>query len=247
MTRYAAPLLTVTLLALLPTAGLAQARVHGTIRDSTQGTPLPMVEVLVEGMNLSTLTDAAGSYSLRIPLGFHTVRFRRVGYHPVTRQLRLSNPDSVQLDLAMLDQAQRLDPVEVEAPARPRTWPPGIDDRIKDGFGQFVTDSNLRRFEHSRLSNILQSQVSGVRFKRVNGRNVAFSGRGPRIQFGRAVDCYFNIWLDGINLGTRIDLDRYSVVGIEAVEVYHASQVPGQYRLESACGAILLWSRTQRN
>jgi len=70
----------------------AQARVHGTIRDSTQGTPLQFVEVLVEGMNLITRTDTQGRYSLVIPLGFHTLHFRRVGYHPLTRQLRLNSP-----------------------------------------------------------------------------------------------------------------------------------------------------------
>jgi len=267
MTRHAAPLLTLTLLVLAPASTVAQARVHGTIRDSLQGTPLPLVEVLVEGMNLSTLTDATGSYSLRIPLGFHTLRFRRVGYHPVTRQLRLATTDSVRFDLTMLDQAQRLAPVEVEAPAPPRTWPPGLDARMKEGFGQFVTDSTLRRFEHTTLSNVLQSQVGRVRFKRLQGRNVAFSSRGGRAGIsgrGRIDDCYYTIWLNGVmlweqgkgnidpndpNQRTQLppDLDRFSVVGFEAIEVYTAAQVPNQYRGSAGCGVILLWGRTQRN
>jgi len=247
VTRHAAPLFTVALLTLAPATATAQARLYGTIRDSLQGTPLPLVEVVVDGMNLSTRTDAEGRYALNIPLGFHTILFRRIGYHSATRQVRLSDSDSLRLDVVMLDQAQPLSPVEVEAPAPPRSWPPGLDERMKDGFGQFVTDSNLRRFEHSRLSNVLQSQVSGVRFKRVDGRNVAFSGRGPRMSFGRPVDCYFTVWLDGILLGNQIDLDRFAVVSLEAIEVFHSAQLPSQYRGRSAgCGAILLWSRTQR-
>ena len=260
MTRYTAPLLTLTLLTLVPASAAAQARVYGTVRDSTQGTPLPLVEVLVEGMNLSTLTDASGRYAVSIPLGFHTIRFRRVGYHPVTRQLRLATTDSVRLDLVMLDQAQRLDSVVVVAEAPPRTWPPGLDERMKDGFGRFITDSTIRRFEHTTVSNLLLSRIAGVRFKRVGGRNVAFSGRGPtanRLVPGSQRDCFLAIWLDGMQLWTPNpsgenpipppDLDRFAIVSLETIEVYTAAQLPSQYRQGGACGAILLWSRTQRN
>lgn len=253
--------------ALTPEHLAGQSRIQGTVRDSLQGTPLPLVEVAVDGMNLSTRTDAQGQYALTLPLGFHTVLFRRIGYHPITRRLRLSNADSVRLDVTMLDEAQRLAPIEVEEPAPPRTWPPGLDNRLKDGYGQFVMDSTIRKFEHSTVSNLLQSQTTGVRFKRLSGRNVAFSGRGPRMMggMGGAMDCYFSIWLDGILLyepgdgapgprnsggGASLppDLDRYAVVGLEAIEVYHPAQLPSQYRGgNSACGVILLWSRTQRN
>jgi len=246
----------------------AQTRVHGTIRDSTQGTPLPLVEVLVEGMNLSTRTDAQGRYSLVIPLGFHTLHFRRVGYHPLTRQLRLNSQDPLQYDLTMLSQAQRLDSVQVVAPARPPSWPPGIEDRKKEGFGQFVTDSMLRRFEHSTLSNLLQSRVRTVRFKRMMGRNVAFSSRGGRASAGPGgppQDCYYSIWLDGMQIWQTSDyyfdpsnpaagmqglpppdLDRFRVANLEDVEIYSAANVPAQYRSGTVCGVILLWSRTQR-
>jgi len=249
-----------------PEVALSQGRLHGTIRDSTQGTPLPLVEVLVEGMNLSTRTDAQGRYSLSIPLGFHTLHFRRVGYHPLTRQLRLTNLDPQQYDLTMLSAAQRLDSIRVEAEAPPRSWPPGIESRMKDGFGQFVTDSMLRRFEHSTVSNVLQGRVRGVRFKRILGRNVAFSSRGGRASMARRgiPDCYYAIWLNGVLLWEpdelRVDpdgrlaqselppdLDRYSVAGLEAIEVYAAAQVPAQYGGGSAgCGVILLWARNQR-
>jgi len=246
----------------------AQTRVHGTIRDSTQGTPLPLVEVLVEGMNLSTRTDAQGRYSLVIPLGFHTLQFRRVGYHPLTRQLRLNSQDPLQYDLTMLSQAQRLDSVQVVAAAPPRSWPPGLEDRQKEGFGQFITDSMVRRFEHSSLSNMLQSRVRTVRFKRMMGRNVAFSSRGGRASIGpRGVsDCYYAIWWNGVLLwepdelyidpsdpaaGMKgdlpPDLDRFQVANLETVEVYSGANVPAQYRGGSAgCGVILLWGRTQR-
>ena len=268
MTRHVAPLLALTLLALVPASAAAQARVHGTVRDSTQGTPLPLVEVLVAGMNLSTRTDASGRYSLSIPLGFHTLQFRRVGYHPVTRQLRLATTDSVRFDLAMIDQVQRLDSVVVVAEAPPRTWPPGLDARMKEGFGTFITDSTIRRFEHSSLSSMIQSRASGVRFRRMSGRNAAFSGRGGRPGVGeQRQDCFLAVWLDGVLLWEPSnyyrdpsnplkgwqgepppDLDRFRTITLEAIEVYTVAQSPAQYRggLSNMCGVILLWTRTQR-
>ncbi|MDZ4675756.1 MAG: carboxypeptidase-like regulatory domain-containing protein [Gemmatimonadota bacterium] len=256
------------LLILLPTVGLTQARVQGTIRDSTHGTPLPLVEVLVEGMNLSTRTDAQGRYTLSIPLGIHTLRFRRVGYHAAARQLRLVNRDPVQLDLAMLIQAQRLDSVAVAVEAPPRTWPPGLDTRMKEGFGKFITDSTIRKFEHSSLSNMIQSRASGVRFKRMGGRSVIYSGRGGRPGIGeQRQDCFLAVWLDGMVLwepGNYYrdpsnplkgwqgepppDLDRFRTVALEAVEVYTVAQTPAQYRgsLSNICGVVLLWTRQQR-
>lgn len=107
------------LFAFLPGVVSAQARVHGVVRDSLQGTPLPLVEVVVAGVNLTTTTDSQGRYALAIEPGLHTLIFRRVGYHPASRQIRLSASDTIRLDLAMLDQAQRLDSVVVDAPAPP--------------------------------------------------------------------------------------------------------------------------------
>lgn len=239
-----------------PPEALAQARVHGTVRDSAGATPLSLVDVLVDGTRLSARTDAAGRYSLDLPLGAQLIRFRRAGYHPAERALTLTTANLVRLDLALQSQAVQLDSVRVDAPAPPRSWPPGMADRIKAGFGHFVTDSTLRRFEHTNLAMAVEFNVTGVRFKRVNGRNVAISARGPRMKEaagGRmgAADCHMSIWLDGLLLSVPsqgpVDFDRFAVVSIEAVEVFTPAQVPAQYRGGSAgCGVILLWTRTQR-
>jgi len=258
-------LLALILLVLLPTTGLGQVRVYGTIRDSLQGTPLALVDVLVEGTDLATSTDAQGRYALTIPLGFHILRFRRVSYHPVARELRLTALDPVRYDLTMLDQGQRLDPVDVMGAATPRTWPPGLDDRIRDGHGRFIADSMLRQYEHSTMSNLILSRGTGIRFTRIAGRNVAIARRGGTSATGPGADrnCYLAVWLDGVKIWEMgmfpwdprnprtgeppPDFDRFAVVGLEAVEIYTAAQLPSQFRTGSAgCGAVVMWSRTSR-
>jgi len=80
-----------------------------------------------------------------------------------------------------------------------------------------------------------------------------------------AQECFFQIYRDGMLVwdpgdyrpdpndpsgfagDPPPDLDRWSIVGFEAIEVDTAAQVPAQYRGRSAgCGVILFWSRTQR-
>jgi len=242
----------------LPATAAAQARLHGTIRDSTQGTPLPLVEVLVEGMNLSVRTDETGRYSLTVPLGFQTVVFRRVGYHPVTRQVRLSTTDSLRLDIAMVPAAQRLDSVAVSV-IQPRSWPPGFDERKREGFGKFIDDSTLRRFEHTTLAMAILQRASSVRFTRRGYKNIAL-GRGG-CPMGIVIDgllTYRPVYTEDRRTGRIIipmegpgsppDFDRLlSVVAVEAVEVYNASGIPSQYRTDgTACGVIVIWTRRQR-
>lgn len=254
------------LLALAPGTLWAQGRVHGVVRDSADGAPLALVEVVLGGSRVVARTDGQGRYGIDLDLGVHLVSFRRIGYRPVERQVRLTSVDLTRLDVMMRSEATQLAPVEVEAPAPPRSWPPGLDDRIKDGFGDFITDSMLRKFEHSSMSNLLLSRVSGVRFKRERGRNIAIAARGGRAGVGEfQKDCYFQIWRDGMLVwdpseympdpndpsGFRgnppPDLDRWAVVGFEAIEVYTAAQVPAQYRgMSAGCGVILFWSRNQR-
>lgn len=258
--------LTFVAMALAPISAAAQGRLHGTMRDSAGGTPLALVEIVVGGGRIAARSDAMGRYAIDLPMGTHLITFRRTGYQQVERQVRLATVDLTRLDVMMRSEAMQLAPVEVEAPAPPRSWPPGLDDRIAEGFGDFITDSVMRKFEHSSMSNLLQSQVAGVRFRRLNGRTYAIARREGMPGVGDfRQDCFFAIWRDGMLIwdpgdqrpdpndptGYRgnppPDLDRWSIVGFEAIEVYTAAQVPAQYRGRSAgCGVILFWTRNQR-
>ncbi len=256
----------IVVLALSPAEAIAQSRIHGTVLDSAQGTLLALVEVHVEGLNIVTLSNAAGQYVLSIPVGAHTLRFRKAGYHPVARPLRVVGPDPLQFDVTMQRLAQQLDSVNVVARARPRMWPPGFDERKKEGFGSFITDSMLRKLEHTTLSSAIESRDGRVRIRSELGRKMAAARRGGRATLGRGLSggrelvCYMAIWMDGtliwqpdegsggpLRPDTRNkppDLDTWSVTGMEAIEIYTVAQVPSQYRsIGAGCGVILLWTR----
>ena len=75
------------------------------------------------------------------------------------------------------------------------------------------------------------------------------TGGNPDVTF--EVACYFAIVVDGIKLWTPgqhepPNVQTYSVVGLDAIEVYRgAAELPVQYQgVGSACGAVLLWTRS---
>lgn len=83
MTKTFTHLLLVTLASLLfaPDVVLGQ-QVSGTVRDSTDGSPLPGANIVVKGTTQGTTTDPDGAYQLAVPSLSDTLVFSFVGYQP---------------------------------------------------------------------------------------------------------------------------------------------------------------------
>ena len=61
--------------------------VRGTVADGATGAPLPRVLVSIEGTDLSTQTDAAGRFELRVPFGTARLYVSVVGYALLRREV----------------------------------------------------------------------------------------------------------------------------------------------------------------
>ena len=95
-----------TLLALAgPGAVTAQTptgAIEGTVTDATSGQPLNDASVTLVGTNFSTLTNAAGHYSVaNIPAGEHTVKVVIIGYAPQERQVTVTAGQNSVADFAL--------------------------------------------------------------------------------------------------------------------------------------------------
>lgn len=231
----------------LPFSGVeAQVRVSGIVRDSATQAPLELVEVSTDRAGVTAVTDAAGRFALLLPEGSHLLRLRRIGYAPLSRVIRVTPADTSLVLLAMVAEARELAPVVIEG-QRNRTWPPGFDQRVREGFGKFVDDSTLRTFEHTSLASAIQARIPNVTITRINGRAVAMARRSGTMAGGGR--CPLAIWLDGVKIfptgAPPPDLDRFSVMNLTAVEVYTTAQVPSQYRTTGGaeCGVMLLWQK----
>lgn len=256
-----APAVLILALCLTTTSLAAQIRVTGVVRDSLGRVPIERVAVTVFAASVSALTDADGRFVLVLPPGNHTLELRRFGYQTLTTTFAASETANGELDILMALEARELAPVNVRA--RPmRTWPPGFEERRASGDGVFITDSTLRASEGGSLGLVLERNRTGIRFERINGRNIALGTRGG----GSSGRCHMAVWVNGMlmyapdtdaNSGasTRrrgaarraptVDLDAYSLSSLAAIEVYRATEIPAQFRTTGvACGAILLWSKS---
>lgn len=70
------------LLALLARTAQAQSgSISGTVSEKLSSTPIPLTSVVVQGLNIGSVTDAQGRYTIaKVPAGTHTVVARRLGF-----------------------------------------------------------------------------------------------------------------------------------------------------------------------
>ena len=112
-------------LATLPAAGTvsAQGGLEGTIRASATGRPLPGAQVAVPALTLGGITGPDGRYEVNgIPAGTHSVQFTLIGYATETREVTVSDGETVHLDIELRQTAIVLEGlVAVGSRSRPRT------------------------------------------------------------------------------------------------------------------------------
>jgi len=228
--------------------------VRGTVRDSASGGPLEGVEVVVVDSGVLASTDAGGTYVVMVSVGFRTLRFRKIGYRSEVRRIGLFAADTVDVSPVLAPAPQELPDVEVRT-APPDLWPPGLEERRREGFGHFLDEDLLRRSEHRPLSQLIRAYVPRIRLRRVGSKTVIMGQSAGPV-------CPMAIWVDGLRVyapssqltspfGTSrmteldaYDLDQHGVFEIQAVEVYSVSQTPARYQTTgSGCGTVLLWTR----
>ena len=80
-------------LALFATAAVATAQTGGRIVGkvtSTDGRPLPSINVSVSGMNRGAVTDTAGRFTIaNVPTGAHNVQARGIGFGSSTTTVQV--------------------------------------------------------------------------------------------------------------------------------------------------------------
>ncbi len=250
-------------LAAAPTA--AQSVLRGIV-VTEGGDPIRDAQVTIGKLQLQTAVGPVGEFTFTtIPSGKFTVVARAIGFEPTSRDFRFSGRDTILAEFRLQRSAQRLDSIVVKG-AEPSVSPNmrAFEERRVAGLGRFLTSADLRKREHSALSDVLRMTAGLTLVRRPidcgGGFALATSRGGSfhhqpwmactnQVPFPTA--CYLAIYLDG----TRIwapgsleppNLDDFNVVSLQAIELYRGpSELPIQYQsTNSACGAALLWTRT---
>ena len=115
MTRSLLSLLLGAVLAAVAMPAQAQtwSTVTGTVTDSTSGTPLAGVTVLVKGTDFGTATDKDGKYTLRLPVGRYELRFSSVGFRTRTDSVTVTEGTEARLDVQLAASIQEMEELTV--------------------------------------------------------------------------------------------------------------------------------------
>ncbi len=265
-------LVTVAAISLAASPGFAQSVLRGIV-VTEGGDPIRNAQVTVAKLELQATVGPVGEFTFTtIPSGKFTVVARAIGFEPIVRELRFSGRDTVLAESRLKAAGQRLDSLVVTGTepvisANMRAF----EERRAAGFGRFLTSADLRKREHSALSDVLRMTAGLKLIRRPPGCGGGFAlatGRGgefdwrpwmacegtpdrPGANYRFPVACYLAVYSDGIRVwapGSKEppNMDDFPVVGLQALELYRGpSELPTQYQTTgSACGAILLWTRT---
>ncbi len=226
-------------------AQVRTASLVGVVRDST-GAPVPEVEVWLRGSDLYTHTaDNGGFRLLDIAPGAARLAVRRLGFEPLTVDIKLSPGvrDTVVITLSMVAASIEGVTVEEERATRSRRLLKGFWDRRASGFGHFVTRDQIDQKDAHNFADLVR-MTPGLSVITIGGRqSIRFRNSGGR------GDCPPQYFIDGIRLDNA-GPDEFQPSDLEGVELYNGiATIPPQFspRVVSfgpkTCGAIVIWSR----
>jgi TonB-linked SusC/RagA family outer membrane protein len=146
----------------------AQSRVTGVV-TATTGEPLSAVTVQAVGTTAGTLTNEAGRYTLSVPAGASTIRFRRIGYQQ--RQVTLT-PGQAEVNAQLERDILQLEQVVVTGAATTQ------ERRNVSTAVATVSAAEVTRTPAVSLDNALQGKIVGASINMNSGA----PGGGGQIQ-----------------------------------------------------------------
>lgn len=132
-------------------------RIVGTVTDQ-RGEPLPATQIQVLGMELGTVSNAEGRYTLEnVPAGEVQLRAQRIGYATVNRTITVVANQTVTLDMELRPEALQLDAIVV-------TGTPGETQRraIGNTVGHVDMSAAVESAPSQDLQTMISARVPGV-------------------------------------------------------------------------------------
>lgn len=199
-----------------------QKEITGTVTDETkQG--LPGVSILVKGTSNGTNTDFDGKYSIKAKVG-QTLVFKYLGYKPISKTVGKSSIINVQL----VEDYNSLDEVVVLGYGYTR----GVNSN------SYVSQRKKINPLHSKISNSLKGNVSGVQIKNespsfIRGTASVNTKKQPLyIVDGVPVQNNYNALIQNINSNE-----------IEKVNVYKSNKAKQLFGNAAANGCIVITTK----
>lgn len=98
------------------TTMVRDANIVGHVISKTDGGHVPYIAIMVEGTNISAMTDATGHFLLKnLPSGELVVTASGMGYRTASRQVKVSGPEIIEINFELEDDTFNLEGTVVTA------------------------------------------------------------------------------------------------------------------------------------
>jgi hypothetical protein len=211
-----------------------------------QGRPIPGAYVTVAGVERGETTDAEGRAKVAwIPQGNRLVGVRRQGYAFRRIAADFAGGDTVRREVAMTPAPVELEGIVATTWGRSvRLRNNGFYSRQRRGLGSFMTREHLDQVRLSRTTDAFR-HMRGFMVRPSGARDIVVAAHGLG-------GCLPAVYVDGATMFVRsasdqsMALNMVSPDDIEAIEAYQGpGSIPAEYNMMgSACGVILIWTRS---
>jgi TonB-linked SusC/RagA family outer membrane protein len=215
----------------------------GRVTDAANGLAVSTAQVFISDLDLGTLTQANGSYTLlNVPAGMRTVTVQRLGFREATAAVEVAGGQTAVRDFVISEAAIQLDEVIVTGTAG------GTQRRALGNAVERMDAASLATRPSVRIEEIVGSTVPGVRMMVPASSAGAASEIRIRSSNSLSLSGEPLIYVDGIRINTdRVfaarggstsrlqDIDPNS---IESVEIIKGPAAATLYGTEASNGVI---------
>jgi len=227
--------LTTFLLLLIPqiiAATIQPVTVRGTVTDATTGEPLIGVNILIEGTQQGTTTDASGNYTLQVPGGDAVLVVSYIGYASKSVPVAGQSTINVQLDPSVSE----LQEIVVI----------GYGTMRRNEVTSAVTNVKSEDFNKGNVNNpvqLIQGKVAGLSISKAGGNPNA--GFDVRLRGLNTVGTNTGplVVIDGVIGGSLSNIDPNDVENISVLKDASAAAI---YGTRGANGVILVTTKRGR-
>lgn len=212
--------------------GLAQAQnrtITGTVKDGSNGDPLPGVNILVKGTNNGTISDANGAFSIEVTSDDDVISFSFVGYKSSEFVAR----GVTNLEVSLATDIQTLEEIVVVGYGEQKK-------SVVTGAIASVKSKDFQDMPIVRVEDALKGRVSGVTIAASSGA----PGAASTISI-RGLTSINNseplIVVDGVVITGGLDYLNSS--DIESIEVLKDAASAAIYGTKAASGVILVTTK----
>ena len=200
--------------------GLQQApiKVTGTVKDGQTEESLIGVSVKVKGLNMATMTDIDGTFTIDVPYAEAILVFSYIGFQPLEYQLK----GQKQIEISLTEDSKALEEVVVVGYSKQRK-------ETMVGSVSMITTKDLQQSPTANINNALAGRLPGLIANQ-------YSGGEPGVDKSE-------IFIRGkstFNDQSPIDMSYLSADEIETFTILKDASATAQYGIRGANGVIVI-------